>query len=137
MSEDNSTKSTTPGKPAKPSPQFPLFRHATGRWAKKIRCKLHYFGPWSDPGGVLTKYLAEKDALHASRKPRSDPEALTVKELADDFLNFKRSMVDSGESKERSLEDYKAACDLIVKHFGKDRRVDDIGPDEFAALRRF
>jgi hypothetical protein len=31
---------------------------------------MHYFGAWSAPDGALQKYLAERDALHAGRKPR-------------------------------------------------------------------
>jgi integrase len=138
MSEVHPTTAAPPGKPAKPDkpyPDYPLFPHAAGVWAKKVRGKLYYFGPWSDPEGALQKYLAEKDALHAGRKPREAAEGLTVKELCNLFLNAKRALVASGELTERSWQDYKAACDLLVSHFGKGRLVADLGPDDFAALR--
>jgi hypothetical protein len=68
------------GRPAKPRPDFPLFSHAAGVWAKKIRGKLHYFGPWADPQGALAKYNEQKDSA------RPDTEAVTVKDVANSFL---------------------------------------------------
>jgi integrase len=138
MSKTNSTTPAATGKPAKPNkprPDFPLFAHAAGVWAKKIRGKMHYFGPWSDPDGALKKYLAEKDALHAGRKPREENEGVTLKDLCNQFLNAKQSLVNSGELTNRSWQDYKAACVLITSHFGKGRLVADLDPDDFATLR--
>src|SRR5262245_32027472 len=100
MPEPHSTAPAPSGKatkPAKPYPEFPLTAHPPGYWCKKIRGQLHYFGPWDDPDGALTKYLDQKDALHAGRKPRADAEGLTVKDLANAFLNAKQALVDSGE----------------------------------------
>jgi integrase len=126
----------TPARPSKPYPDFPLFPHATGRWAKKIRGKMHYFGPWADPDGALARYLEQKDALHAGRKPRPDPEGLTVKDLCNAFLNHKKDLLDAGELSPRTWAQYKETCVVLVEHLGKQRLVSDLGPDDFAALRR-
>lgn len=136
MPKKNSITASSTGKPTKPTPDFPLFPHATGRWAKKIKGRLVYFGPWSDPQAALEKYDQQKDDLHAGRKPKhDDPDHGTIKELCNGFLRAKRSMVDSGELTERSWQDYKAATDLIVAHFGKWRLLTDLDIDDFAKLR--
>src|SRR5216684_8600943 len=100
MSADHSTvpaPSSKPVRPKKPFAEFPLFPHQAGVWAKKIRGKLHYFGPWSDPDGALQKYLEQKEALHAGRTPRPETAALTVKALCNHFLNAKQARVEAGE----------------------------------------
>jgi hypothetical protein len=139
MSATNSTPHPSAGKTAKPNkpyPELPLFAHAAGVWAKKIRGKMHYFGPWSEPDGALAKYLEQKDALHAGHKPHSDSTGVTVRELCNQFLNAKAASRDASEITPRSWQDYKDTCDLIVSHFGKGRLLDDIGPEDFTELRQ-
>jgi integrase len=124
-----------PDKPAKPYPEFPLFPHATKRWAKKIRGRLYYFGPWADPDAALAKYLEQKDALHAGRKARPDPDGLTVKDVANAFLNHKKALLDAGELSPHTWANYqRAACELVA-HAGKRRLAADLDPQDFAALR--
>jgi integrase len=138
MTESHPTKPTDPGKPAKPSkpyPEFPLFPHAAGVWAKKIRGRLHYFGPWNDPAAALKKYEEQKDALHAGRKPREATDGLTVKDICNHFLNAKQALVESGELTNRSWMDYKEGCDLLVGQVGKARLVADLDQADFASLR--
>jgi integrase len=122
-------------RPSKPSPDFPLFPHAAGVWAKKIRGKLHYFGPWADPEGALASYLDQKDDLHAGRKPRPPADAVTVKDACNAFLVHKQDLVETGELSPRTWDGYKTACAFLVEQMGKGRLVSDLGPDDFAALR--
>src|ERR1700751_364498 len=113
MSKANSSEARPANKPQNPYPEYPLTAHPAGYWCKKIRGKLHYFGPWADPDGALKKYLEQKDDLHAGRPPRPDPAALTVKELANALLNAKQVLVDGGELSPRTWEGYRDACDLL------------------------
>src|SRR5271167_1292061 len=93
-------------KPKKPYADFPLFAHATGRWAKKIRGKLHYFGPWRDPDAARQKYLDQRDDLQAGRTPRVFGDGLIVCDLANRFLTSKQNLVNTGEIAQRTFNDY-------------------------------
>ncbi len=130
-----SSKRKAPGKPKKPYDGFPLYAHATRRWAKKIRGKLVYFGSWDDPDGALQKYLDQKDDLHAGRTPRAPRDGLTVRDLANRFLTVKREMVGTGELREETWRDYYAVCEHIIRVFGPSRLVVDLAADDFARLR--
>lgn len=78
-------------KPDKPRPDFPLFAHASGKWAKVIRNKMHYFGRWDDPHAAESAYLKVADDLHAGRTPRPDAnDGLTVGKLCNEYLKVKR-----------------------------------------------
>jgi integrase len=124
-------------KPEKPYPDFPLFAHNNGCWAKKIRGKLHYFGPWEDPDAALTTYLARRDDLHAGRTPTpTTPASLTLKDLCNAFLNHKQDLLDAGELSPRMWRQYKETCGVLIQQFGKQRIVVDLRPEDFAGLRR-
>jgi integrase len=126
---------STPQKPAKPYPDFPLFPHATRRWAKKIRGKLHYFGPWQDWRAALKKYQEQQDDLHAGRTPRVQGDGLIVRDVLNSFLTSKKMLVDSGELAARTFGDYKATCAAIGAAFGLTRLAVDLAADDFEKLR--
>src|SRR5262245_3322999 len=134
------SKPTKNDRPKKPYPDFPLFPHSTGRWCKKIRGKLHYFGywrgnleaPWQQ---ALAKYQEQRDDLMAGITPRDLGDGLTVRELANRFMSVKRNLLDTGELSPRTFQDYFGVCALLVKQFGKTRLVSDLAADDFERLR--
>jgi len=124
-----------PDKPAKPHPDFPLFPHATKRWAKKVRGKLHYFGPWAEPEKALELWLAQKDDLLAGMTPTPALGKLTIRDLVNHFLTAKKRRVDTGELAGRSFFDYHATCERVIEVFGRTKPVDHLSPSDFDKLR--
>lgn len=120
----------------KPSPGFPLTanRH-TNRWCKKVRGKVHYFGPLDDPQGALAKWLEQKDDLLAGRTPHAKVDGLTLGELANKFLAAKRQLVDNRELAARTWADYHATCHFVLKTLGKNKPVAMLVPADFQKLR--
>ena len=117
----------------RPYPDFPLYQHRSGQWAKKIRQKTHYFG--ADADAALRKYLEQRDDLQAGRTPRVQGDGLTVRDLCNRFLTQKKSMADSGELSPVTFRDYFATCERICESFGKTRLVTDLAADDFERLR--
>ncbi|MFL5243158.1 MAG: tyrosine-type recombinase/integrase [Gemmataceae bacterium] len=123
-------------KPSKPYPDFPLFPHATKRWAKKIKGRMVYFGSWDDPQAAVDKYLRDKEDLYAGRVPRAvEPDGFTLRDVVNRFLTSKRHLFDTREITARTFADYYACCERLVDHFGMDRLVDDIRAEDFEAYR--
>jgi integrase len=124
---------------AQPKPErpegSPLFWHASGRWAKKIRGRFHYFGR-GDHAEALALYLSQKDELHSGRVPEPEPEGLTVHKLAKEFLQHKHDRRELGYLAPVTYRDYETVCQLLKKVLGKDRLVSDLEPDDFSRLAR-
>lgn len=136
-------------KPDKPYREYPLFAHDSGRWAKKIRGKLEYFGYWArrvngkltpvdspdlNAGDALELYKQQVDDLQAGRRPQPLG-GVKVRDVVNAFLTSKLRKVESGELKASTFRWYSAGVDHMVKSVGPTRRVDDLRPDDFGRLR--
>ncbi len=122
-------------KPKKPHPNFPLTPHATGRWCKKIKGRIYYFGTWSDPDGALDEWLAVKDDLLAGRQPDYNRDGLTVRDLCNHFLTDRKHRLETGDIVYRTFEAYHQSCERIIAAFGATRMVSGITPRDFMQLR--
>jgi integrase len=134
----NSTRSKRAAKVKKPRPDFPLFPHATGRWAKKVRGKFCFFGKVADdPKGeaAARKWAEQKDDLLAGRTPRANRDGLTVSELCNRFLTAKERQRDAGDLAPSTFADYLRTCKQLTAAFGRDRFVDDLAAEDFETLR--
>lgn len=85
----------------KRSDKFALTLHKTGRFCKKIKGKLYYFG--TDKRRDLDRYPEQAVYLHAGRPPQPDAYRyhLSIKVLCNLYLGHQQSRTGIGEIKSR------------------------------------
>lgn len=130
---------TKPKKRIKPSVPdgSPLFAHASGRFAKKIRGRFVYFGSWDEGHqAALDRWLDQKDALLAGRVPRFTKDQFTLEDLCDAFMAYNESKVSAGAIRQRTWDEYYDVCETMLKTWGKHRLVEDLEPEDFHKLRQ-
>lgn len=128
--------SSTRPKPGKPTPDYPLTAHQSGKWCKKIKGRIYYFGTWDDPEGALEEYLTSKRDLEKGRtKPSSVSRRLTVKQLIDAFLTAKEKRRDVGDISPRTFSGLHSTGRLMADFFGRQTPVESLRPEDFAEYR--
>jgi hypothetical protein len=135
--EADVTMAAVPAKPrkrkTKAAEDLPLWRRKDGRWCRKIKGTVHYFG--KDQDKALEEWARVKDDLLAGRTPRVKGDGLLLGDLCERFLNAKRALVESGELSSHTFAGYLGACTQLVRAFDKHRLVDDLASDDFEAFR--
>ena len=124
----------------KPYPEFPLFAHQSGVWAKKIKQKMWYFGPLDNPTAALEKYNEWIHEIQAGRDPRRTRAQvasgeLSVYDMCNLFLARQQARVKSGEVSSRHFSDCFKSCKLITDHFGKFQSASTLRVADFQSFR--
>ncbi|MEM7478454.1 MAG: site-specific integrase [Planctomycetota bacterium] len=122
-------------RPDKPYPEFPLTASGNGQWCRKIRGKIHYFGPWEDWQNALDNHNQAYPYLKAGIEPPDSFEGLTIAQLCNRFMTHKKSLLTTGEISQRWFDDMLKACEVVVDNFGKQRIVETLTPIDFEKLR--
>jgi integrase len=131
-------------KPPKPYNEFPLYAHKTKRWAKKIKGRTIFFGPWrTDPQhyetdwqSAYSRYCHEVPYLMAGKTPPPmETTSLTVGTLVNAMLEAKEHAVQTGELSQRSWIDYRRVGAIVINELGRYTTVESLMPEDFAGLR--
>lgn len=119
-------------KPNKPYPEFPLFAHASGQWAKTILGKHVYFGKWDDWQAALEKYNSERDYLYAGQAPPTT--YTTLADILNAFVDSKQQLLDLDRIGTRAFTEYVEITDIIAATINKNRPIESIGTEDLGKL---
>lgn len=110
----------------KRSDKFPLTRHSTGQYCKKIHGKIYYFG--TDKKEALQRYLDHAVYLHGGNhnSHKSCNDTMTIKLLIDIFSKYQFARVKANAITARHYNDQIGSLKKLMTFLGPSVRVKDI-----------
>jgi hypothetical protein len=107
------------------SDKFPLTLHSTGQFCKKIKGKIYYFG--KDRRKALESYFEQAAYLHSGKSISSTNKTkISIKDLANQYLDHLQSRVSAGEIRQRQLYDQTRLLRHFVKSVGPKYLICDV-----------
>jgi YHS domain-containing protein len=108
------------------SDKFPLTRHPTGQYCKKIRGKIYYFG--SSKKEALQKYLDQATYLHGNQKdmPELTDENITISKLSDIYIDFQFSKVRTNDLTAAHHNEQIGSLKKLVNFLGPNHKIKNI-----------
>lgn len=122
-----------------PIERFPAKPQADGRFHKRIKGKLYCFGRDGDREAALREYDRIKHALYEGRAPAPRPEeveTITLKWLANRFINERRADRDAGRITAKHFRQIEKEVPRFVRRIGGTRIWIELGIDDFAGYVR-
>ena len=124
-------------KPAKPYPEFPLFAHSRGYWAKTYKGKQIPCGPWADPKGAFAYWERKRNELELGIvSTASKGDHTTVEDVVNAFLDAKDAAQIAGHITKRTFNGYRNQCACLVDALGRHIPAEELRPAHFTQLRK-
>ncbi|MHC4555022.1 MAG: tyrosine-type recombinase/integrase [Planctomycetota bacterium] len=118
------------------SDKFPLTRHSTGQYCKKIRGKMYYFG--SDKKEALQRHIDQAAYLHGSNHNPQRPvdDSMTLKQLCGMFLKYQFTKVKANAITAQHCNDQIGSLNKLIAFLGQRRRINDISTLDLQNYKR-
>jgi integrase len=118
------------------SDKFPLTRHPTGQYSKKIHGKMYYFG--SDKQESLQRYIDQFSYLHGSNHNSQKPvnDSMTLKQLSDMFLKYQFSKVKANVITAQHYNDQVNSLNKFMAFLGQRQRIKEISTLDLQNYKR-
>lgn len=118
------------------SDKFPLTRHPTGQYCKKVHGKMFYFG--SDKKEALQRYIDQVAYLHGSNHNSQKPvnDSMALKHLYEMFLKYQFSKVKADAITAQHYNDQVSSLNKFMSFLGQGRRIKDISTLDLQNYKR-